>query len=249
MTKIPVYLKTDLTYRVVVYNLLMMPNIVRKKSKPGIFSFTVENDPVFTGVLIQVTSKGKLNIYIPEDAPEDEIVEKTLKLVSVANQAPIKILQRKRANAQKLEQHPMPGLNMEITQRIVGHPHVKRQLPKVGFNMYNPNDYPIRVKVELRTILGGRNLGLVQGTKGYYSGETEINLNPMGKPPLIKGLINGNFTIQKECACSTEELTIEIRATIIDQDNREHQPLPESWTYMREKNAWFYEPRTFTNGT
>jgi len=134
------------------------------------------------------------------------------------------------------EQQPYPHVKITIFQGGF-------QLPSVGCNMFNPTGYPIRVKVEARAILGGRDLGLIMGRFGYYSAGTFINLNP------FDGFVNGNFTVPRECVDSTEELTIEVRATIIDEKNREHKRLPVSWTYMREKNAWFYEPRTFTNGT
>ena len=49
-------------------------------------------------------------------------------------------------------------------------------------------------------------------------------------------------SIPKECMNSTEELTIEIRVRIIEQD-REHRLRPVSWTYMRKENDWSYEPR------
>jgi len=93
-----VYLATDLNYLVTTHNLLYgMPNVrhLKEKSKRGIFSFEVIDDPAFIGVLIQVTSKGRVNIYLPKGAPKEEVVEKTLKLLKEANQAPIKVLSRK----------------------------------------------------------------------------------------------------------------------------------------------------------
>jgi len=138
------------------------------------------------------------------------------------------------------EKHPIPRTNFEITQRIFKNPQTKRQLPSVGFNLFNLNDYPIGVKVEARAILGGRNLGLIQDRKGYYSGKTEWSLNPWG------GVVNGNFTIPKECVESNEELTIEVRVTIIENGSK-RTLRPVSWTYMRIENDWFYEPRAFTD--
>jgi len=140
--------------------------------------------------------------------------------------------------------YPIPKIGFKITQQRANHHHHKRELPIVGFNMFpNPNDYPIRVKVEARIILGGRNLGLIRDRKGYYSGETEWNLNPGD------AVLNGSFSVPKEAVNSVEELTIEIRATIIDPSEKEHRLLPRSWTYMRKKNTWYYEPGTFTNGS
>lgn len=107
--------------------------------------------------------------------------------------------------------------------------------------IFNPNDYPIKVKVEARVILGGKNLGLVRDIKGYYSGETEWNLNPS------KGYGNASFDIPAEGVKSMDELNIEICVTVIGPDDKEHELLPESWTYMRKENDWIAEPRAFAS--
>lgn len=242
MKKTPIYLHTDLEYLVTTYNLLMNPQVMhlKKKSAKGRLAFTIKDDPIFTDVLIQVTSRGKLNIYPPEDAPKEEIIEKTLRLLSDANQAPIKILRKKRAILNKQKQYPAPRVDYRITQHIRNHPLLRRKLPDVGFNIHNLNDYPVRVKVETRTILGGRNLGLKKDKKGYYSGETPWNVNP-GK------IAFGHFNVPKECLDSNEELTIEIRATMIDPNDKEYIQLPVSWTYVRKRNEWYFEPTAFTN--
>jgi hypothetical protein len=138
-----------------------------------------------------------------------------------------------------LEKLPVPLVNFEITQKIFGNSLVRRQLPSVGFNLFNLSEYPVGIKVEAKTILAGRVLGLIQDRKGYYSGKTVWNLNPWG------GIVNGNFTIPEECVDSTGELTIEVLVTIIDRD-KEHELRPVSWTYLRKENDWFYEPRSFT---
>lgn len=98
MKKTPIYLDTDLEYLLTTYNLLMMPQVMhlKKSGAKGRLAFTIKDDPIFADVLIQVTSQGKLNIYIPEDAPKEEIIQKTLKLLSNANQAPIKVLREKK---------------------------------------------------------------------------------------------------------------------------------------------------------
>jgi hypothetical protein len=140
-----------------------------------------------------------------------------------------------------------PCVPFEITQMIYDRqnqrylpPHFRRPFPSVGFNMFNLNDYPIKVGVEVRMILGGRNRGLIPDAKGHYNGKAEWGFEPG------HGLVNGNFTVPEECAKSDEELTLEARVTVIDPDNREHRLLPKSWTYMREKVDWYYEPRLFT---
>jgi hypothetical protein len=132
-----------------------------------------------------------------------------------------------------------PKINMNVTQTIHGSKQ-KRFLPSVGFNLFNPNSFPVKVKLKTSVILGGRNLGFVKDKKGYYFGKRIINLNVGG------GLGNGNFSIPQECVTSREELTIEIQSVVIDQFDNEYQRLPQSWTYMRDTNNWYYEPSGFT---
>lgn len=249
MKKDQYWFKVDAPYRLLTYALFNDKKIVYDREKAiskGRFTFEIDI-PDLEGIRFQLTSRRKFGIYPPRGIDVDRIILTVKPLLDKAAGRSVKLTPLP-VETRRQEQRSFPRLNMEITQRIIGHPHDKREFPSVGFNMFNPNDYPIRVKLELRTILGGRNLGLIQDRKGYYSGKIEVNLNPMGKPPIIKGLINGNFAIPKECLDSTEELTIEVRATIIDQNNRKYELLPESWTYMRKHNAWFYEPKTFTNG-
>jgi hypothetical protein len=148
----------------------------------------------------------------------------------------------KRLEDQNQEWYSAPKIPFFITEKILGHPLLKRQLPSVGFNIISSNNYPLRVRIEARTILGGRNLGLIQDIKGYYNGETEIGLEPG------EGFANGSFSVPEECVKSNEELSIEVRVTAIYQDNREYKLFPKSWTYKRDENIWFYEPREFTDG-
>jgi len=198
----------------------------------------------FKDVTFQITTKGKLGVFYPKETPYSFFLEKVKPLLVKADGTPSKIIDViKPKSDQKPKDYSTPRLKFEITQRIRNIPGVRRQLPRIGFNIFpNPNDYPIRVRVEARTILGGKSLGLIRDKKRYYSGETEWNLNPGDS------VWNANFDVPKECVNSTEELTIEVRATIIDQDNREHTLLPRSWTYMRKHNMWYYEPKSFTNG-
>ncbi|MEM3041689.1 MAG: hypothetical protein QXG97_06680, partial [Nitrososphaerota archaeon] len=72
--------------------------VLRERSKRGIFSFTIDDLP-FTNVVVQVTSKGKLQFYYPEDAPYEEIKEQTLRLLSEANQEHVRILRDKTKEA------------------------------------------------------------------------------------------------------------------------------------------------------
>jgi hypothetical protein len=85
-----------------------------------------------------------------------------------------------------------PALKYDVTQNVLL-PNlklsgVKRRLPHVGFYIFNPNEYPIKVRLEVRVILGGKNLGLIKDNKGYYNGKTDMPFEPNA------GLYNGNFS-------------------------------------------------------
>ena len=147
-----------------------------------------------------------------------------------------------RIKSQNLKRYSRPNVEYEITQRIFNHPDVRRQLPNVGFHLVNLSDYPIRVRIEVRMILGGRNLGLVPDIKGHYNGKAEMGFEPG------RGYANGSFSILEECAKSDQELTLEVRVTAIDPENEEHRLFPKSWTYIRGQNDWYYEPKAFTEG-
>jgi len=99
MGKKPIYLETDLDYYKVTLKLPYMENIDLKRHGYGRFTFTITDDPIFTGVTIQITRRGKINLYIPEGAPENEIIEKVLKVISEANGKPVKIIGEKTEKA------------------------------------------------------------------------------------------------------------------------------------------------------
>jgi hypothetical protein len=157
------------------------------------------------------------------------------------------LVEGKRINNQSRKQYSFPIVPFEVTQRIRDRerdcylpPNFQRPFPSVGFNMWNCNDYPVRVRVRVRMILGGRDKGLIPDPKGYYNGETEM---PFGPKP--DGLVNGNFSVTEECEKSGEDLTLQVSVIAIDPDNIGHRLSPKSWTYMRKENSWFYEPRVF----
>jgi hypothetical protein len=135
---------------------------------------------------------------------------------------------------------PPPKLNFFVTQRRGSS---VLQLPAVAFNLINQSPYQLIVRLEVRPILGEKNLGLIPDRKGYYNGKTKILAEPNGG-----GFINGCFTIPQECATSNEECTLEVRAILSDQNNpdKSEYRIVKSWTYMRKENAWFYEPKAFT---
>ena len=104
----------------------------------------------------------------------------------------------------------------------------------------NLNDFPIKVRMETRAIIGGKDYGEIRDEKGYYSGKTLWNINP-------RLTVFGNFNAPRDCLDNSLDFKIEIKVTIIDYNNKEFSMLPVSWTYMRNKNSWFFEPKSFTN--
>lgn len=138
--------------------------------------------------------------------------------------------------------HHFPVIDFRITQSVRNNLQIRRKFPSIGFNISNPNDYPLRAKVEVRPILGEKDLGLLKDSKGYYSGEELWNLNP-------RRTIFGNFSVPKECIDSTEDLKIEVTVMAIDPDGRSYVYLPQCWSYVRKHNYWFLEPRSFVKST
>jgi len=145
---------------------------------------------------------------------------------------------------EKYTRNLVPPIHFEITQIVRNEPRFPpRNLPDVGFNLGHLGDsLPVKVKVEAKTILAGKDLGLIQDREGYYSGKAEWNLNP-------RTITFGHFNVPVECVDSAEDLKIEVRITIIDQYERQHRYLPQCWTYVRKDNYWFLEPRSFAKWT
>jgi len=150
--------------------------------------------------------------------------------------------ERPKAPSHEKYPHRFPVIDFRITQSVRNNPLIRREFPSIGFNISNPNDYPLRAKVEARPILGGKDLGLLEDSKGYYTGEELWNLNP-------RKTIFGNFSVPKKCVDSTEDLKIEVRVTAIDQYGRSYAYLPQCWSYVRKHNYWFLEPRSFVKWT
>jgi hypothetical protein len=143
---------------------------------------------------------------------------------------------------EKYTRHLVPPIHFEITQVIRKNPNVPLMVfPNVGFNISHHGNFflPVNALVEVKHILNGKDLGVMEDPTGYYSGEVEWNLNPTS-------IIFGNFSVPKECEKNKEDLKIEVRVTIIDQYRRPHKYLPHCWTYVRADNYWFLEPRSFT---
>jgi hypothetical protein len=73
---------------------------------------------------------------------------------------------------------------------------------------------------------------------GYYDGQSSWNLNPYS-------IVFGHFSIPQECVTSKETLTIEVCTSFEDLEGNVSKYLPVAWTYIRDHNKWFYEPREF----
>jgi hypothetical protein len=163
----------------------------------------------------------------------------------LGNKWRIKELKKIRDQAyEEYTKHLIPkNVSFEITQVIRGNPLFPlRKFPNVGFNLSVGDSPPIRAKVEVKIILGKRNLGIIRDETGYYSGGTEWNLQP-------NSTTFGNFSVTGNVADSTKDLWIEVRVTLIDQLDRLHKLPPLCWKYVREHNHWYLEPRQFTKWT
>jgi hypothetical protein len=162
----------------------------------------------------------------------------------LGNKYRIKELKKIRDQAyEDYTKHLVPPVHFEVTQFIRSNPNPPyRKFPSVGFTLAVGDSPPVKAKVEAKVILGGKNLGMIKDEKGYYSGKAEWNPRP-------NSITWGNFSVPKKCAESNQDLKIEVRVTIIDQYDREHRLTPQCWTYVRDGNYWFYEPRIFTKWT
>jgi hypothetical protein len=138
--------------------------------------------------------------------------------------------------------HLIPPIHFEITQSVRDNLMISREFPNVGFTLVHKGIgfLPVNVKVEVKFLLDRKDLGIVKDKDGYYSGETEWNLNPTST-------IYGNFTAPAECVGNNLDLKAEVQVTVIDQYRRFHKYLPQAWTYVRKDNYWFLEPRSFTS--
>lgn len=138
---------------------------------------------------------------------------------------------------------PAPKVEFEVTQ-LRGASKV--QLPTVASNLINWSPYQLKIKLRIWTFLGGRNLGLIQDSKGYYSGKLLILAEPEGS-----GFGNGCFNVPSECVNSNEELTLSFEATLLDRNDPNKHPykITGSFTHRRKENNWFYEPTFFVDET
>jgi hypothetical protein len=114
-------------------------------------------------------------------------------------------------------------------------------LPDVGFSITPVGRFiPVKARITVRVFLGGNDLGVIDefSEKPYYSGKIIWNLNP--------GLtFGGHFSLPRECVEKEGSLQLELRVTVIDPYEREHELLPICFTYVRTGKFWFLEPTSF----
>ena len=115
------------------------------------------------------------------------------------------------------------------------------QLPDVGFTITPVGRFiPVKARITVRAFLGGNDLGVIDefSEKPYYSGKIIWNLNP--------GLtFRGHFYLPTDCVEKKESLQLELKVTVIDPYEREHELLPVCFTYDRTGEYWFLEPTPF----
>jgi hypothetical protein len=139
----------------------------------------------------------------------------------------------------KYTRHLVPIVTFSIDQGISTQPE-RSTFPRViTYVIHRSSSLPVKARVEVKHILGGKDLGVMKDESGYYSGETIWHLNPAIT-------FNGEFIIPKECQDSKDDLKIEARLTIIDEYGKPHRMLPQAWTYSRKGRFWKMEPRSFT---
>jgi hypothetical protein len=148
---------------------------------------------------------------------------------------------RKRRNQiyERYTRHLVPEILPNMHPRIneIGQIH----LPTVGFSITPLGHFiPARAKIIVRVFLGGRDLGVIPNPeKPYYCGGIRWSVNP-------GYTFGGNFSVPQKCVDSKENLILELRVTVIDPYDREHDLLPVCFTYVRQKGYWFMEPTAFS---
>jgi hypothetical protein len=138
---------------------------------------------------------------------------------------------------------PAPKVEFVVTQQ---RGLSKVHLPTVAFNLVNWSRYQLNIRLQVWAFLGGRNLGLITDSKGYYNGKRLIPAEPDGG-----GFGNGCFSVPSECVNSNEELSLSLVATLLDRNDPDKSPykIIGSYTHRRKENDWFYEPTLFIDET
>jgi hypothetical protein len=140
----------------------------------------------------------------------------------------------------EIEKYNIPPIFFEITQ-LIGRGATRRSsLPRVGFNIMNLGNLPVRFRVKARVFLGDTDLGLIKNPKKpYYAGGILWSLNP-------HITFFGVFSVPRKCLDSVEDLRIEVQVTVIDNYDRLHELNPACYTYVRNENRWIFEPTSFS---
>jgi hypothetical protein len=138
---------------------------------------------------------------------------------------------------------PAPKVEFIVTQQ---RGLSKVHLPTVAFNLANWSRHQLNIRLQVWAFLGGRNLGLITDSKGYYNGKRLIHAEPDGG-----GFGNGCFSVPYECVNSNEELSLSLVATLLDRNDPDKSPykIIGSYTHRRKENDWFYEPTLFIDET
>jgi len=129
--------------------------------------------------------------------------------------------------------HLVPPIHYEIISDM-------RPLPDIGFTIsHRGGPFPVRVKTWLKVFLGKKMIEDFSRKPDFYGGEREWNLNPLWG-------IKGHFQVPKTAVKSKQTLKVQIKASIFDIYNREHELLPVEYVYQRDTKGWFLEPSPST---
>ncbi|MEN6578219.1 MAG: hypothetical protein ABFD90_17875 [Phycisphaerales bacterium] len=125
----------------------------------------------------------------------------------------------------------VPPVHYQITQLLPNGD--SRVFPDVGFVLSHGGDsLPVCVKIKIEIVRPRAQPVLLDG---HYSGTVLWHLNP--------GLaIFGHFQIP-DCIQTTKPgWKARVRATVIDQYERDHMHLPVHYVYTAKGNSWILEP-------
>ena len=119
-------------------------------------------------------------------------------------------------------------------------------LPFVVFHLQHLSDaLPARLRIVANLKIGNSDPQIAQDGSGYYTGTTIWNINP-------RTVFWGGFGIIQEQLTrvnANERFIIQLNVTVIDQFDREHPLLPQSWTWVNDaehnRRFWNLEPRSF----
>ena len=152
----------------------------------------------------------------------------------------IELRKRREQIYEKYTRHLVPPLLFYLVPRMGDPRPFSIELPKVGFIIENHStNLSTNLKIGIRAFLGGKKIDIqTSPKKPYYKAGIKWTLNAGHN-------FTGNFSIDRRCVDSTEDLITEVRVTAIDTYNRPHDLLPTCYTYVRNKKCWYTEPTSF----